>query len=146
ELAGGGRSPAGGVRLLRGGLHARGAGHRHLQPVPLFPVLAMPNAHRAKQAFLLVVLGASFLPLLALLLNVQLPCALRSENRAPAAMPAFSWKAVGDASYFSRFEDYFNDHFGYRDWVIFSKHNFDEAVFRRVRPDLVLGKDGYLFY
>jgi hypothetical protein len=106
----------------------------------------MAITQRAKRVFLLVVLGASFLPLLALLLNVQVECGLRKENRVLAPLPTFAWSTVRDASYFTRFENFFNDHFGFRDWVIFSKHDFDSAVFQRVRPDLVRGKDGYIFH
>jgi hypothetical protein len=106
----------------------------------------MANTHRAKRVFLLAVLGTSFLPVLGLLLNVQVECGLRKENRILAPLPTFAWSAVRDASYFTHFENYFNDHFGFRDWVILSKHDFDSAVFQRVRPDLVRGKDGYIFY
>jgi hypothetical protein len=106
----------------------------------------MPTMRRMKQVFLLGVLGASFLPLLALLLNVQVTAGLRKENRILASLPVFEWRGIRDASYFTNFENYFNDHFGFRDWVILKKHDFDATAFQRVRPDLVRGRDGYLFY
>jgi hypothetical protein len=106
----------------------------------------MGNQHDAKRFFLTVILAASYLPLLAMLLNVQVDSELRKENRTLAPLPAFSWSRVADATYFTHFENYFNDHFGFRDWIIYHKHSFDESVLHRVRPDLILGRDGYLFY
>jgi hypothetical protein len=102
--------------------------------------------HRAKQIFLLAVLALSFLPLLGLLLNVKVSANLRTENRVLAAAPTFSWRSVRDATYFAHFENYFNDHFGFRDVVIARKQSFDWNVLQRVRPDLIRGRDGYIFY
>jgi hypothetical protein len=101
---------------------------------------------RVKQAFLLAVLGASCLPLLGLILNVHVKADLRTENRRPAEFPTFAWRAVADGSYFTQFESYFNDHFGFRELVIQKKHEFDWLAFRRVRPDLVCGRDHFIFY
>lgn len=98
------------------------------------------------QSFLVAMLAASSLPLLGLLLNVKVAAPLRTENRLLASPPTFTWAGAADASYFRHFEEYFNDHFGFRDWVIHEKHTFDESILQRVRPDLIHGRDGYLFY
>lgn len=106
----------------------------------------MMTAQRAKQIFLASVLAASLLPLIGMLLNVKVAASLRAENRVLAALPTFTWAGAADASYFGHFEEYFNDHFGFRDWVIHRKHTFDESILQRVRPDLIRGRDGYIFY
>lgn len=106
----------------------------------------MRNRPLAKRLFLATLLAASFLPLLGLLFNVKVASQTPTENRRLAPLPRFSWPSVADASYFTQFEEYFNDHFGFRDWIIHEKQVFDGTVLQRVRPDLVRGRDGYLFY
>jgi hypothetical protein len=100
----------------------------------------------AKRIFLFALLVLSFVPLLAMLFDVKFAVGLRKENRFLAPFPDLRWSAVRDATYFTQLDNYFNDHFGFRDWVIQSKQTFDQLAFNRVRPDLVLGKDNSVYY
>jgi hypothetical protein len=105
-----------------------------------------PVLRRLKKIFLRSVLVASFLPLFAMLTNVKVGAELRQENRNLAQYPALEWRNFKNASFFTQLESYFNDHFGFREWLILKRHEFDATAFRRVRPDLVRGKDDYIFY
>ncbi|HYT95174.1 MAG TPA: hypothetical protein VEL76_41035 [Gemmataceae bacterium] len=101
---------------------------------------------RLKQAFLLVMLALSFLPVLAMLLGVRVKVDLRQENRKLAELPKLRLPRVLDAKYFTEFEKYFNDHFGLREWVIKNKQEFDWLAYHRVRPDLLCGPGRFIEY
>lgn len=69
------------------------------------------------------------------------------ENRRRASRPTFSWKGVlaGDAPYGKKYEKYFDDHFGFRDLLIRTKHQIDFSLFNR-SDEILIGKDGNLFF
>lgn len=69
------------------------------------------------------------------------------ENRRRASRPRFTWPGVlaGEAPYGKQYEKYFDDHYGFRDFLIRAKHQLDFTVFHR-SDEILIGKDGYLFY
>ncbi|MBL8113413.1 MAG: hypothetical protein JNK60_11040, partial [Acidobacteria bacterium] len=69
------------------------------------------------------------------------------ENRSRASRPVFTWHGVlsGDAPFGKQYEKYFDDHYGFRDFLIRAKHQIDFTVFHR-SDEVLIGRDGYLFY
>ena len=68
------------------------------------------------------------------------------ENRLKMPCPA-DWQTMfrTDSTFGTRFEEFFNDHFGLRDLLIQIKNQIDYALFRKSEK-IVIGRDGWLFY
>ncbi|MBI3621752.1 MAG: hypothetical protein HY208_06140 [Nitrospirae bacterium] len=68
------------------------------------------------------------------------------ENRRLAATPEVTWAGLRDASFFSAYERYFNDHFIYRRFLTRAKNWIDFHLFR-VSPatKVHVGLDGWLY-
>lgn len=71
----------------------------------------------------------------------------RYENRRAAQRPSWSWSPALLAQYPARFERYFADHLGGRDWLL-RAHSIQclEIFGVHPAPNLYLGRDGWWFY
>lgn len=68
------------------------------------------------------------------------------ENRFRAPCPTDWWGLFTEGTPFARkYEEYFNDSFGFRDLLVRIKHQLDYSLFRESDRVLV-GRDGWLFY
>lgn len=68
------------------------------------------------------------------------------ENRAPARFPVWGPGPQGLRQYLAGLEAYFNDHFGFRKLFIRAHGYFQRKVFRQGSPDVLIGRDQWLFY
>lgn len=69
------------------------------------------------------------------------------ENRDLAPLPQFSFSRAGIFNYAKNYEDYFNDHFGFREIFIIIANHTDYKLFKHSNnPDVIIGKNDYLFY
>jgi alginate O-acetyltransferase complex protein AlgJ len=69
------------------------------------------------------------------------------EKRKSAPFPALPTNKAEWLQLPAAFEAFFNDHFGYRQWLIDSRNAIDFHVFRRSpNARVVIGKDNWLFY
>jgi alginate O-acetyltransferase complex protein AlgJ len=69
------------------------------------------------------------------------------ENRALAKVPELFFREALDQKYFSLWEKYFNDHFWFRGGLVRFDSWIDYHLFMvSPSPDVVLGKDNWLFY
>lgn len=67
-----------------------------------------------------------------------------AENRSLAQMPAFSWSALQDGSFFAGLTDCYNDQFFARDGWISLKSREERLLGRQESGGVFLGTDGYL--
>jgi len=69
------------------------------------------------------------------------------ENRMLSSIPQVSMELSAIEAYPEKFEKYYNDHFGFRDWLV-RWHSILKTSLLRVSPSskMILGKDGWLFY
>jgi alginate O-acetyltransferase complex protein AlgJ len=70
-----------------------------------------------------------------------------TEKRKYADKPELAWQWRTFLNFPRMYEAYFNDHFGYRNWLI---HNYNDFQVQRLgtvpSPDVIKGKSGWLFY
>lgn len=95
----------------------------------------------------LIVIGLFLVMILSPLLGSFLGIRSESkENRALADMPPISVGALLDKDIYPKIENFYNDHFAFRGWLIKSKNWVDYRIFR-VSPSsqVHIGKDGWLF-
>lgn len=83
------------------------------------------------------------LPLLGLLLGVNDEAAL-AERRRLAEWPGVPRDLASLARYPERFEDWFDDHFGFRSLLIRSNKEIEWRV-KRGEVEMVVGREGWLF-
>lgn len=104
---------------------------------------SVPSVQRVTIALFLLILVAPGLQSL----TGAFPVPVLDENRSRATRPAFTWNGVlaGDAPFGKQYEKYFDDHYGFRDFLIRAKHQLDFTLFHR-SDEVLIGKDGYLFY
>lgn len=69
---------------------------------------------------------------------------LNAENRNVAKPPEWSWNAEIIRSFPGRFESYFDDHFGFRSWLIRTAKQV-EWVYDRTKAGIAIGRDGWLY-
>src|SRR5271154_2566924 len=69
-----------------------------------------------------------------------------NEKRLPAQFPQFKSDLGGLKKYISGLESYFNDHFGFRNQLIHWHIQWRLAFFNGGRSDVMMGKDGWLFF
>lgn len=69
-----------------------------------------------------------------------------NEKRRPAVWPQFTPGWSGLKSYLAGLEAYFNDHFGFRRQLIHWQLEWQLAFFNGGRSDVMMGKDGCLFF
>ena len=69
---------------------------------------------------------------------------LNAENRNLARPPEWSWDAEIIRSFPSRFESYFDDHFGFRSWLIRTAKQM-EWVYDRTNAGIAIGRDDWLY-
>lgn len=125
---------AGSVRVFRG----PGRGER-LQSLHLLPVLM--QAMLSRIPFIVVFLILTLLPGLQMITKV-LPSTTVNENRALAKAP----DASTPIDRLPRVaNDWFNDHFGLRSFLIKLKTQVDYSLFR-TSDRVLVGRDGWLFY
>lgn len=69
------------------------------------------------------------------------------EKRTPAAMPELRFDKEAIEAFPSRFEEYYNDHFGFRDSLI-HWHNYIKTKWlaKSPVPKVMIGRDDWLFY
>lgn len=97
-------------------------------------------------ALIVLFLGGLSLPALLLFAGPTRDVSL-VEKRKLAPLPEFSLNRASLASFPSRFEAYFNDHFGGRDSLI-RLHHLVKVKWLKTSPvdKVLLGKDGWLFF
>jgi alginate O-acetyltransferase complex protein AlgJ len=69
-----------------------------------------------------------------------------NEKRLPAQFPQFKSGHDGLKKYASGLESYFNDHFGFRNQLVHWHIQWQLALFYGGRSDVMMGKDGWLFF
>jgi len=69
---------------------------------------------------------------------------LNAENRNLAKPPEWSWDAEIIRSFPGRFERYFDDHFGFRSWLIRTAKQV-EWVYDRTKAGIAIGRDDWLY-
>lgn len=69
---------------------------------------------------------------------------LNAENRNLAKSPEWSWDAKIIRSFPGRFESYFDDHFGFRSWLIRTAKQV-EWVYDRTEAGIAIGRDDWLY-
>jgi alginate O-acetyltransferase complex protein AlgJ len=100
----------------------------------------------AKVSVVMVFLTFLFLPLAGRLMNFREPVALK-EKRQLAEMPHITLDPGSLAKFGSAFERYFDDHFAFRDSLIFmSNYIQTKDLSSSPNPKVIIGKEGWLFY
>ncbi|HEY5232625.1 MAG TPA: alginate O-acetyltransferase [Verrucomicrobiae bacterium] len=69
-----------------------------------------------------------------------------NENRAMSRFPEFQSGTESLRKYVAGLELYYNDHFGFRKRLIRWQHKWKHELFKESSPDVILGRDGWLFY
>jgi hypothetical protein len=82
------------------------------------------------------------LPVVGMILGVD--DRLNVENRNLAKPPEWSWDAEIIRAFPARFESYFDDHFGFRSWLIRTAKQV-EWVYDRTRAGIAIGRDDWLY-
>lgn len=67
-----------------------------------------------------------------------------NENRTLVGMPEFSLTKSALKKYPQNFEDYYNDHFGFRN-LLLDWHNYVSYTWLKTSDRVLIGKDGWLF-
>ena len=100
---------------------------------------------RTQQTFLAIFLVFLCLPVLQMVVPI-LSYAQVNENRTRLEMPR-DWVHlfVGPKDFARRFEDFFNDRYGFRDLFIRTRNQIDYTVFGKSEK-IFIGEDGFLFY
>ncbi|MGI1658568.1 MAG: alginate O-acetyltransferase AlgX-related protein [Desulfitobacterium sp.] len=84
------------------------------------------------------------LPLLSMIIGFT-PKTLNNENRNLAAKPVLSKTNIGN--YFKEYEKYFNDHFGFRDQLIYFNNLLNVKCFKvSTNPLVIIGENNWLYY
>ena len=68
-----------------------------------------------------------------------------SEKRRLASMPAIPSRIQDAKKYLSDMEEYLNDNFGFRSFLLFAGNATKYRLGFQVTPDVLMGKDGWLF-
>ena len=69
------------------------------------------------------------------------------EKRKKASFPDYKLVNVMNGKYFSDLEMYFQDHFGFRDLLIEQVNKANYEIFQQATtPDLIVGKEGWLYW
>ena len=84
------------------------------------------------------------LPLILILLNKTGTNNINYEKRVIKDMPIFNFDNI--STYGKEYEEYFNDHFPYRNDIILLNRELKYKLFDEVEGDVLVGKDGWLFY
>ena len=66
------------------------------------------------------------------------------ENRMLASIPKFSFESLKDGSYIEDLENYLNDHFLFRDFLMGLKTTTDKSLGKAIINNVYIGKDNYL--
>lgn len=82
----------------------------------------------------------------ASILGINLTVNFRDERRSLAPSPKLTWISLWMGRYFGELDRYINDHFFSRLAFIALKTDLDWRLFHKGRRDLVMGKDGFVFY
>ena len=86
-----------------------------------------------------------FLPLLQQITGI-IPYEKLEEKREKNKLPRFSMSSLADNSYFVRFDQYYNDSYGFRDPFIKVNNTIKVKVFGVTSSEkVVLGKNGWLY-
>ncbi|MDH3688493.1 MAG: hypothetical protein OEU36_03285 [Gammaproteobacteria bacterium] len=88
-------------------------------------------------------LAAIWLPLASEMLQIA-PVIEVTENRNLTSSPVFVLKKSELKKYPQRFENYFNDHFGFRNMLV-KWHNYLSYNWLKTSDRVLIGKDGWLF-
>ncbi len=110
------------------------------------PPVRPPSRPGADLCLIVIFLLVLALPLLGSVAGGRLARAV-DENRRLAALPRLSLHRSSIVSFPERFEEYFNDHFGFRDLLV---HTIGQLRLHWLRlsasEHVVLGKHGWLYY
>ncbi len=69
------------------------------------------------------------------------------EKRNLARFPDLTWDYPSIKSFPEKFELYIKDHFGFRDWLIYTNNRIKYRWLQKSpNPQVAIGKDGWLFY
>jgi hypothetical protein len=91
-------------------------------------------------------LALIWLPLLGLLWPIRLGPGL-DENRVPARFPAWRLLPREPRRFISAFEDFFSDHFGFRELLIVTGQTLKEQCLGTTEEwDVIIGRQGWLYY
>ena len=69
----------------------------------------------------------------------------KSEKRRLASLPAVPSRLQDAEKYMSNMEEYLNDNFGFRSFLLFAGNAAKYYFGLQVTPDVLMGKDGWLF-
>ena len=90
--------------------------------------------------FILIIIS----PLIGWLLGINMELA---ENRILSQKPAISFMSVLNNDFYAQYEEYFNEHFIYRAWLIKAKNWTDYQIFNTSpSPKVYVGTNGWLYY
>lgn len=99
--------------------------------------------------FLIAGVSLLFLPLIQMKLQF-LPDTTAGDNRTLNPKPDLTWEGLNSPNpktYIERYDSYFQDHYGLRNWLInWNAHFYYYNLHLSPIDTVVIGKDGFLFY
>lgn len=107
----------------------------------------MQSQTRRNRLIILVFLGFLWLPIIGMTMKIGVSQA-NLENREFAAAPTFTQLTTdGLAAYATQFERYYNDHFGFRSWLVYANSWIKYVLFSTSASSrVIVGKEGWLFF
>ena len=107
-------------------------------------MLSKPNSY--KRLLVFPFLGILFLPGLLSLLPFNTASRFIDENRRLTSFPEIQWSQKAIVQFPRGFEQYFNDHFQLRDYLILGYNWLKIKIWKRSsNKKVLLGADGWLF-
>jgi hypothetical protein len=79
-------------------------------------------------------------------IDQQVPACNVRENRSLASWPSLSFHDLWSATYFKQIDRYATDRFPLRGCIIQLKHAIDLNFFNTAQKNLIIGRDGFVFY
>ena len=115
------------------------------RPFPLMlRMIFKPNTN--KRLLVFSFLGILFLPGLLSLLPLDTASRFIDENRRLTPFPDLEWSQKAIVQFPRGFEQYFNDHFQLRDYLILGYNWLKIKIWKRSsNKDVLIGADGWLF-
>ncbi len=105
---------------------------------------------KRNKTIVLIILNILFviilwIPVIELIFHV-IPDRTNTENRVLSVFPVFSFENLFKNHFISQVEDYFNDNFGLRNYMVYLNYRIKLDVFKTSpSPSVVIGKDNWLF-
>lgn len=95
--------------------------------------------------FIIACIAVCLLPFIGMAVR---PTTVSTENKAMAVFPELKTEdGTWNLNFFREFEDYFNEHFAFRNELVYADAKIQTSVFQVSNVDTVTyGKDGWLYY